>query len=131
MSKWCGKCDFRDFLFIHFDDDFNCFMKKTGGIIHQRQNGEIKDIIITQPADLIPYYSHLISIMTSNSEKTSIYLTTESYLDIRIKEIAKFNEDYPECKHEDSYYRELKEALVALYEKEKTKPIEEQGIVDN
>lgn len=131
MSKWCGKCDFRDFLSIHFNDNFEQFMKKTGGIISQRANGESKDILITQPADLIPYYAHLVSIMTSNSERTSIYLTSESYIDIRIKEIAKFNEEFPEYKHKDDYYRELKKELAALYEREKAKPIEEQGIVDD
>jgi hypothetical protein len=131
MSHWCGKCDFRDTLSIHFKDDFKDFVKRTGGIIHQRDGKDFKDIIITQPADLIPYYTHLISCATFSPDNTSIRITQNSYLDTRIKEIEEFNEKYPDWKHSTVYYEIQKNRLAALYEREKIKPIEEQGIVDN
>ena len=131
MSHWCGKCDFRDTLSIHFKDDFDDFMKRTGGVIHQRNGKDFKDIVITQPADLIPYYAHLISCACFSPEDTSIYLCQNSYLDIRIKEIGEFNEKYPDWKHSTVYYEMQKSRLAALYERERIKPIEEQGIVDN
>lgn len=131
MSRWCGKCDFRDTLSIHFENNFKYFMEKTGGIIYQRQGKDFKEIVITQPADLIPYYAHLISCSCFSPDKASIYLSQDSYLDTRIKEIKEFNERYPDWKHSTVYYEMQKTKLAALYEKEKAKPIAEQGIVDD
>ena len=131
MSHWCGKCDFRDTLSIHFEDDFKYFMEKTGGIIYQRQGKDFKDIVITQPADLIPYYAHLISCSCFSSDKASIYLSQDSYLDIRIKEIKEFNERYPDWRHSTAYYEMQKIKLMELYEKERKKLVKDQKITDD
>lgn len=131
MSHWCGKCDFRDALSIHFDDNFDYFMQRTKGVIYQRQGKEVIEITITQPADLIPYYPHIIGVMESCPQEAYIRISEHSYLDTRIREIGEFNEKYPDWKHSTVYYEMQKAKLAALYEKEKVKPIEEQGIVDN
>ena len=45
--------------------------------------------------------------------------------------IVEFNEKYPDWKHSTVYYEMQKSRLAALYERERIKPSEEQGIVDN
>ena len=131
MSHWCGKCDFRDTLSIFFDDDFSKFMDATKGVIYKRQDKDIIKIEITKPSDLIPYYAHIMGVMTKDLDGAYIQLGEKSYLDTRIEEINEFNEKYPDWKHSTVYYEMRKAALNELYEREINKPIEEQGIVDN
>lgn len=130
MSKWCGKCDFRDTLSINFNDDFSDFITATNGTIYQRKGKEVVEVKIEKPSDLIPFYAHLIAIMGRDPDHTYIQLAEESYLDTRIKEIKEFNELYPHCRHSDRYYKVRRAKLTALYEKERKKPIAEQDIVD-
>lgn len=131
MSHWCDKCDFRDTLSIFFDDDFSKFMEATKGVIYKRQDKDIIKIEITKPSDLIPYYAHIMGVMTKDLDGAYIQLGEKSYLDTRIEEINEFNEKYPDWKHSTVYYEMRKAALNDLYEREIKKPIEEQGIVDD
>lgn len=131
MSVWCGKCDFRDTLSICFDDDFSKFMKATKGVIYKRQNKDIIKIEITKPADLIPYYAHIVGVMAKDPDGAYIQLGEKSYLDTRIEEINEFNEKCPEWKHSTVYYETRKAALNELYEREIKKSIESQSIIDD
>lgn len=118
MSKWSGECDFRDILEIFYHDDFNAFMKGTGGYIRKYVDDDssiAQHIKITCPADLIPYYpypsAHQAGQLTDGVYKMNICLSN----------------DYrsSQTKHYKTIYKELLE----LYNLESKKPIEEQKIL--
>lgn len=73
MSKWTGKCDFAD----------HCEMFSTPHEIVMKANiymGNAK-VKIIEPRDLIPYYTNLVSMMSSSSEHQEIHLSLNSYID--------------------------------------------------
>lgn len=84
MSKYTGKSDFGDIVEIHYSskDVFN-------GTVYINNS---KIDFENSEANLILYYPYLISSMSSiknkdKSHKITIYLTNESYIDTREKEI--------------------------------------------
>lgn len=84
MSKYTGKSDFGDIVEMHYSskDVFN-------GTVYINNS---KIDFENSEANLILYYPYLISSMSSiknkdKSHKITIYLTNESYIDTREKEI--------------------------------------------
>lgn len=84
MSIFCGKCDFYDgFVAIRCDGDetkvseelknLELFIRGKDGRTHRVKSDTIKDIA--------KYYPYLECIMTGNKEKTTIILTSDSFID--------------------------------------------------
>lgn len=74
MSRWTGKSDFCDWCEMH-NNPQTIVKKATVYMGHAK-------VAINKESDLIPYYTNLISSMTSNSEGQVINLTQDSFIDI-------------------------------------------------
>lgn len=127
MSNWSFKYDLRDDLEIKFNDDFNKFMQLTKGVIYKlNTEGQEEEIKITCPADLIPYYAHILVSGVITPKSAHLCYSNKSYLD---ENWHKLNELYQHNNAVIDFLLERKERLTKLYEQERVKPIEEQRII--
>ena len=107
MSKFSGKCDFYDHLFMTTDDENEAFKKFNGTKLYKYKKKEncidverIEDIHKNWEEieyhsikDLIPYYPYIICIAgidNFDSKKSMVVLGSESYIDSREKDMMDF-----------------------------------------
>ena len=80
MSRFSGKCDFYDFLeirgILNNEKNFEDFKKKS--VVY------VNDVPLKfdNIKDLMPYYTHIIGIQFSDSERTVVHLSSKSWLEI-------------------------------------------------
>jgi len=123
MSKYSGKCDFRDTLEINFNDNWENFKNRATVYHYLDIQGSKEKLEFTSPADLIPWYTYLIASMgCEKNGPCTINLSQTDYLDEKIN-------SFKECGFNIEYLEKNKQTIKDLYIIESNKPIEEQGII--
>ena len=92
MSRYSGRCDIFDTLImIHEYTDEEL---KNNVTIYK--SGSSEPLLINSRKDLIPYYAHIISSSCHNNvdRKATIYITSESWVDIEERESLEWHLKY-------------------------------------
>lgn len=108
MSKYSGKCDFYDTISLYGIDYIKNSDVYVGSFSTKNRNHKIK---INSSKDCIPYYPFIISCAGFNKDKSTIYLSDESWVDIEEKEwlnrwLAEILKEYDRCKRKKAPFDE-------------------------
>lgn len=124
MGRFTGKSDFDDWCNMHYTPE--TIIEKAAIYLG---DAEIKK---NKPEDLIPYYTHLIASLSARPEKQTIFLSSQSWINLEEREkIAiilydmikaarkakkeKVAFDFSYYKNQKNYYGYADKANVALY----------------
>lgn len=124
MGRFTGKSDFDDWCNMHYTPE--TIIEKA---VIYLGDAEIKK---DKPEDLIPYYTHLIGSLSASPEKQTIFLSSQSWINLEEREriaIMLYNMikaarkakkekvafDFNYYKNQKNYYGYADKANVALY----------------
>ena len=127
MSKWTNKYDFRDYLDDELHNNFHAFYNNLITVFRGDLEVEIKE-----PADLIPYYNHIVEMTMYVKGQRTVVLSEYSYTFTRIKELNYYNNKFGNDKFKPfktDYLENKQKELDLLYETERMKPENEQRII--
>ena len=125
MSRFSGKCDFYDHLFMAAENEKDAFEKFRGTKLYKmKPNSEclpVKDVSDFNKSwipiqyesldDLIPYYPYIITMSfcdNNDSDNSTIILSSESWVDIEESRYGHWN-------MHDYYREQLKKELMRYF----------------
>lgn len=95
MSIYSDNLDFRDILKSHFNDNFEDFLRSTGGILHFIDpQGYLQSIKIKHSYELIPFYSFEASTLRVTPTIVNITIKDKSIPEKYLDNIAQIEEKY-------------------------------------